>query len=294
MDKVIEKAATLVEAFPYIRAFRGKVVVVKYGGSAQPEEGSSSTILADLVFMETVGIHPVVVHGGGKEISRRLLEAGIASTWVNGLRVTDADTMNVVEETLSGLVNRRIVEGIEALGGSARGLSAKEAGILRVSKHFAVTKGNGKTERVDIGFVGDVQRVDAGPIRAVCEQEAIPVIAPIGLGPDGQCYNVNADTAAGEVARALGAEKLVFLTDVNGILRESGDPTSRISTLHLREIDGLIGDETVRGGMIPKVQACVRSVEGGVDKTHIIDGRLPHALLMEIFTHEGVGTEIVT
>ena len=294
MDKSIEKAATLVEAFPYIRAFRGKIVVVKYGGSAQPAEGGSSTILEDLVFMETVGLRPVVVHGGGKEISRRLSEAGIASTWVNGLRVTDTDTMKVVEETLFGVVNRRIVKGIEALGGSAQGLSAKDTEIIHVGKHLAKTEVNGKTETVDIGFVGDVRRVNAEPIRTVCEKETIPVVAPIGLGPDNQHYNVNADTAAVEVARALGAEKLVFLSDVNGIFRDGSDPNSRISTLHLDEIDALVDDGTVSRGMIPKIRACVRSVEGGVHKTHIIDGRLPHALLMEIFTREGIGTEIVT
>ena len=289
MEKVIEKAATLVEAFPYIRSFRDRIVVVKYGGSAQPDEGGSDTILADLVFMETVGMRPVVVHGGGKDISRRLAEAGVESKWVNGLRVTDEQTMQVVEETLFGVVNRRIVEGIETLAGSARGMSAKDAGILHVTRHSP----EGEDGPVDIGFVGDVNRVDPEPIRTACEEGTIPVITPIGLGPEGRTYNVNADTAAGEIARALQAEKLVFLTDVNGILRDGADPASLISTLHIREVDGLIQDGTVGGGMIPKLLACVRSVKGGVKKTHIIDGRVPHALLLEIFTREGIGTEIV-
>ena len=293
MEKIIEKAATLVEAFPYIRSFRDKVVVVKYGGSTQPEEGGSDTVLADLVFMETVGMRPVVVHGGGKEISRRLEEAGVASKWVNGLRVTDEEAMAVVEDTLFGVVNRRIAEGIEALDGNARGMSAKDAGILHVNQHFALIEEGGKTEKVDIGFVGDVERVDPDPIRMACEEETIPVITPVGLGPDGKSYNVNADTAAGEIARALQAEKLVFLTDVNGIIRNGSDPKSLISTLHINDVDALVDTGTISGGMIPKLQACVRSVKGGVHKTHIIDGRVSHALLLEIFTREGIGTEIV-
>ena len=293
MEKIIEKAATLVEAFPYIRSFRDRVVVVKYGGSTQPDEGGSDTILADLVFMETVGMRPVVVHGGGKEISRRLAEAGVETVWVNGLRVTDEETMQVVEDTLFGVVNRRIVEGIEGLNGKARGMSAKGVEIMHVIRHDAQVEVDGKTVAVDIGFVGDVDRIEPDPIRVACEEGAIPVIAPIGVGPDGKGYNVNADTAAGEIARALQAEKLVFLTDVNGILRDSADPDSLISTLHINDVDALLQDGTAGGGMIPKLQACVRAVKGGVHKTHIIDGRVPHALLLEIFTREGIGTEIV-
>ncbi len=281
------------EAFPYIRSFRDKIVVVKYGGSTQPDEGGSATILADLVFMETVGMRPVVVHGGGKEISRRLAEAGVETVWVNGLRVTDEETMQVVEDTLFGVVNRRIVEGIEVLDGKARGMSAKDAGIMHVIRHGAQVEVGGKTVAVDIGFVGDVDRIEPDPIRVACEEGTIPVITPIGVGPDGKGYNVNADTAAGEIARALQAEKLVFLTDVNGILQDSSDPDSLISTLHINDVDALLQDGTAGGGMIPKLQACVRSVKGGVHKTHIIDGRVPHALLLEIFTREGIGTEIV-
>ena len=291
MEQFIQKAATLVEAFPYIRSFRDKIVVVKYGGSTQPDDGGSDTILADLVFMETVGMRPVVVHGGGKEISRRLDDAGLESKWINGLRVTDADSMQVVEDTLFGVVNRRIAEGIRSLGGCAFGMSAKEAGVMHVRKHDARAASDGKP--VDIGYVGDVHRVNPEPVRRACLEETIPVIAPIGLGPDGRSYNVNADTAAGEIARTLEAEKLVFLTDVNGILRDSADPESRISTLHVDDVESLIHDGTAKGGMIPKLQACVRSVRGGVKKTHIIDGRVSHALLLEVFTRAGIGTEIV-
>jgi acetylglutamate kinase len=293
MEQIIQKAATLIEAFPYIRSFRDKIVVVKYGGSTQPDEGGSDTILEDLVFMETVGMRPVVVHGGGKEISRRLEEEGVESSWVNGLRVTDEPTMRVVEETLFGIVNRRIVDGVEALGGSARGMSAKDAGIMRVSQHFAESVENGEVKQVDIGFVGDVVTIDPDPIRRACEGLTIPVITPIGMGPDGKSYNVNADTAAGEIARALQAEKLVFLTDVNGIYRDASDEETRISTLHVNDIDGLLQEGIIQGGMIPKVRAGERSVKGGVTKTHIIDGRLPHSLLLEIFTREGIGTQII-
>ena len=293
MDHIIEKAATLVEAFPYIRSFRDKIVVVKYGGSTPPEEGGSETVLADLVFMETVGMRPVVVHGGGKEISRRLQEEGVESQWIEGLRVTDRVSMQVVEDTLFGIVNRRIVEGVEKLMGSARGMSAKDAGVMYVTQHFAEVEDDGETKQVDIGYVGDVARIDPEPIRLACEEGTIPVIAPIGVGPDGESYNVNADTAAGEIARALQAEKLVFLTDVNGISRDVSDPDSRISTLHVRDVEALIDDGVASGGMIPKLRACERSVKGGVHKTHIIDGGMPHALLLEMFTREGIGTEIV-
>jgi len=293
MQDIIQKAGTLVEAFPYIRTFRDKIVVVKYGGSTQPEEGGSETILADLVFMETVGMRPVVVHGGGKEISRRLQESGVESQWVEGLRVTDKASMQVVEDTLFGIVNRRIVQGIEKLNGSARGMSAKDAGVMFVTKHYAEVADNGEKKRIDIGFVGDVTRIDPEPIRLACEEGTIPVIAPIGRGPDGGSYNVNADTAAGEIARALQAEKLVFLTDVNGIMRDPSDAKSRISTLRVNEVEHLIASGIAKGGMIPKLRACERSVKGGVHKTHIIDGSMPHALLLEIFTREGIGTEIV-
>jgi acetylglutamate kinase len=293
MEHIIEKAATLVEAFPYIRSFRDKIIVVKYGGSTQPDEGGSETVLADLVFMETVGMRPVVIHGGGKEISRRLEEEGVESRWVNGLRVTDEETMRVVKETLFGIVNRRIVEGIEQLGGNACGMSAKDAEIMRVKQHFAEMEDDEETKQVDIGFVGDVTHIDPEPIRRACDGETIPVITPIGLGEDGQSYNVNADTAAGEIARALQAEKLVFLTDVNGICQNPSDADTRISTLHVNDIDGLIDDGTIQGGMIPKVRAGERSVKGGVTKTHIIDGRIPHSQLLEMFTREGIGTQIM-
>ncbi len=294
MEDIIQKASALVEAFPYIRSFRDRIVVVKYGGSTLAEEGGSTTVLADLVFMETVGMKPVVVHGGGKEISRRMKEAGVEARFVDGLRVTDEETMKIVEDTLFGVVNRGIAEGIVTLGGNARGMSAKDAGIMRVKKHRAfVSEEDGTRQAVDIGFVGDVESIDRDPIIRICDEETIPVIAPIGLGEDGMGYNVNADTVAGEIASALNAEKLVFLTNVTGILKDAKDERTLLSSLHVNDVEDMIGNGGVQGGMIPKVRACVRSVKGGVRKTHIIDGRVPHALLLEIFTKEGIGTEII-
>ena len=294
VENIIQKAAVLVEAFPYIRSFRDRVIVVKYGGSTLAEEGGSQTVLADLVFMETVGMKPVVVHGGGREISRRMKESGVEARFVEGLRVTDAATMKIVEDTLFGVVNRGIVGGILRLGGNAKGLSAKDAGIMGVKRHtMTVVEEDGVRRPVDIGFVGDVDWIDPDPILRICGEEAIPVIAPIGLGEDGEGYNVNADTAAGEIANALKAEKLVFLTNVTGIMRDPADERSLLSSLHVNDVDALISGGGIQGGMIPKVRACVRSVKGGVRKTHIIDGRIPHALLLEIFTQEGVVTEIV-
>lgn len=295
VDDIISKARVLIEALPYIQSFRRKIVVVKYGGSTMTEQGEISSVLTDVIFMETVGMRPVIVHGGGEAISRRMKEEGLESKFVNGLRVTDAHTMEIVEDTLFGTVNREVVETIHRAGGNARGLSGKEKGILRVKKHMAsVEDERGMTRREDIGFVGDVTSVAPEPIQALCEQDIIPVIAPIGLGEDGRSYNVNADTAAGEIAAALSAEKLVFLTDVRGIMRNAEDRDSLFSTLHVDAVDEMIKGEIITGGMIPKVRACLEAVRAGVRKTHIIDGRVPHSLLLEIFTDEGVGTQIIT
>ncbi len=285
----IEKAATLIEALPYIQSFRGKTVVVKYGGSTMVGENEEDTVLKDIVFMASVGICPIIVHGGGPAINRRLQEQGVETQRINGLRVTDFATMKVVEDVLFGEVNAEIVRDIEALGGKAVGISAKDAGILHVRKHWAKTADG----PADIGFVGDVERVQTEPLLDLTAGGMIPVVAPIGRGGDEQSYNVNADTAAGEIAAALHAEKLVFLTDVTGILRDAQDASSLISTLHVRDVEGLIEGKIISGGMIPKVEACVKAVKSGVRKTHVIDGRIPHSMLLEIFTREGIGTEIV-
>lgn len=312
----IEKATTLIEAMPYIQAFRGKVIVVKYGGStmtgkAELDKSPSSEpaavdiadpaqrlclgreeidpVLQDIVFMESVGMKPVIVHGGGPAIDQRLQELKIESKRVNGLRVTDKATMKVVEEVLFGVINAGIVAAINQLGAQVVGVSAKESGIMHVRKHFAQTPEG----PVDLGFVGEVTRIQAAPLLELIHEGAIPVVAPIGRGVRGGSYNVNADTAAGAVAAALHAEKLVFLTDVKGILRDPADESSLLSTIHVREVDELIAGNVIKGGMIPKVGACVQAVKAGVRKTHIIDGRIPHSMLLEFFTNEGIGTQIV-
>lgn len=285
----IEKAATLIEALPYIQNFRGKVVVVKYGGSTMIGDQEEDTVLKDIVFMASVGICPVIVHGGGPAINRRLEERGVETERINGLRVTDKATMGVVEDVLFGEVNAGIVRDIEAVGGKAVGISGKDAEVLNVRKYWANTADG----PVDIGFVGDVERVSTEPITDLIENGMIPVVAPIGRGEDGQSYNVNADTAAGEIAAALRAEKLVFLTDVTGIMRDPEEPSTLISTLPVLDVDHLVEEAVISGGMMPKVEACVKAVKSGVRKTHVVDGRIPHSMLLEIFTREGIGTEIV-
>lgn len=289
LQEYIAKAATLIEALPYIQAFRGKVVVVKYGGSTLTEEDDVDTVLKDIVFMEHVGMKPVIVHGGGPAITRRLHELGVETRRVNGLRVTDEATMKVVEEVLFGEVNAGIVAAIAQLGGRAVGVSGKESGVMHVRRHMAQTPEG----EVDIGFVGDVEQIDATPLLDLIHEGMIPVLAPIGRGEGGQSFNVNADTAAGEVAAALHAEKLVFLTDVKGIMRDPDQEDSLLSTVHIMEVEKLIAEGIVSGGMIPKVGACVNSVKAGVRKTHIVDGRIPHSMLLEFFTNEGIGTQIV-
>ena len=284
----IEKAATLIEALPYIQKFRGKIAVVKYGGSTMVDQ-EEDTVLKDVVFMASVGICPVIVHGGGPAINRRLEEQGVETQRINGLRVTDRATMEVVEDVLFGEVNAGIVRDIKAIGGKAVGLSGKDAGVLNVHKHWANTADG----QIDIGYVGDVGRVCTGPIIDLIEGGIVPVIAPIGRGEDGQSYNVNADTAAGEIAAALCAEKLVFLTDVTGIMRDPSVSSTLISTLHILNVEDLMKKSVISGGMIPKVEACVKAVKSGVRKTHVVDGRIPHSMLLEIFTREGIGTEIV-
>ena len=289
LQKYIDKAAVLIEALPYIQSFRGKIVVVKYGGSTMGGSAQADTVLKDLVFMEIVGMKPVVVHGGGAAIDRRLSERGVATRRVNGLRVTDKETMTVVEGTLFGEVNAAIVEEINQLGGGAVGVSAKESGVMQVRQHVA----QGPDGPVDLGYVGDVEHVEARPLLDLVGAGRLPVVAPIGRGPGGESYNVNADTAAGEIAAALHAEKLVFLTDVKGIMSDPDREDTLLSTVRLSEVEGLVADNTVAGGMIPKVGACVKAVKAGVRKTHVIDGRMPHSMLLEFFTDEGIGTQIV-
>lgn len=285
----IDKAATLIEAMPYIQDFRGKTVVIKYGGSTMTGKDEIDPVLQDIVFMESVGMKPVIVHGGGPAIDQRLQELKIESKRVNGLRVTDKATMQVVEEVLFGVINAGIVQAVNDLGARVVGVSAKEAGVMHVRKHFA----QNPEGKVDLGFVGEVTRIDASPLLELIQEGTIPVVAPIGRGVRGVSYNVNADTAAGAIAAALHAEKLVFLTDVRGIMRDPADEQSLLSTIHVRQVDELIAGQIIKGGMIPKVGACVQAVKAGVRKTHIIDGRIPRSMLLEFFTNEGIGTQIV-
>lgn len=287
-ESAMNVAHVLSEALPYIRRYAGKTVVIKYGGSAIGATGDVDNVLRDVVFMEAVGLRPVIVHGGGKRITQRMQEAGVSSRFVSGLRVTDQQAMEIAEAALFGEVNPQIVEAIHRFGGRARGLSGKEAGILHAERCTPLVDGR----PVDIGRVGEVRRVSAQPIRALCDQRIIPVVAPIGLGRDGGSYNINADTAAGKIAEALCAEKLVFLTDVQGILRDPSDPGSLYSALSVDSVDDLIAQGIIGGGMIPKIKACVQAVRAGVHKTHIIDGRIRHSLLLEVYTDKGIGTQI--
>jgi acetylglutamate kinase len=288
MDKFIEKASVLIEALPYIQQFRGDTIVVKLGGSIMEHEDGYSRIMQDIAFMECVGLRPVVVHGGGKAISRSMKEANIAPNFVQGLRVTDAETIQVVEQVLNHEVNPKLVEIIQESHSKARGIHGED--IIRVEKMTGLDRVS--NEPVDWGFVGKVARVDVEPVQAYLHSHIVPVITPLGKGADGKLYNINADDAATAIACALKARKLVFLTDVPGLLLDQDDKSSRISSLHLDEVDELIDRGVISGGMLPKIKGMAGAVKSGIKKAHIIDASMPHSLLLELFTTEGVGTEI--
>ena len=289
MKKIIEKAGVLIEALPYIQRFRGTIVVVKFGGSAMEEKAQYDSILSDVTFMECVGMLPVIVHGGGKAISRRMSEAGLRAKFVKGLRVTDDETIRIVESVIREEINPGIVETLRQKGARAQGLNGDS--VFRVIRRTEVDDKTGET--LDWGYVGDIREVVVDPILACLRAETIPVITPLGRGPDGKVYNINADDAAAAVARALTARKVAFLSDVPGLLRDPADPTSVMSTLKVHEVEDLIAKGVIDGGMLPKIRSGVDALQHGVQKVHIIDGRLPHSLLLEVFTDEGVGTEIV-
>lgn len=284
MLSALEKAEILVEALPYIKEFYGKRVVIKYGGAAMQDCSLKDKVMQDIVLMKYVGMHPIVVHGGGPEINKLLDRLNIKSEFVDGLRITDHETMEVVEMVLGGKVNKEIVAGIEASGGKAIGLSGKDASLI-------IAKPVDTTGRM--GFTGEVESVNPQIIETVIENGYIPVIAPIGVDSKGQSYNINADLVAAAIAVALKASKLVLLTDVPGLLRDPKDPDSLISILKVSEVDSYMKEGIIAGGMVPKVQCCVKSVTGGVGRTHIIDGRVPHSILLEIFTNKGIGTMVV-
>lgn len=290
MKHLIDKANTLMEALPYIRRFAGKTFVIKYGGHAMSDERLKESFALDVIMLRSLGINTVIVHGGGPQINQTLKRYGIESEFVRGMRVTDAETMAVVEMVLVGQVNKEVVGYLNQHGGKAVGLCGKD-GTLLLSKKLLqdVATEDGATEQVDIGFVGDVVSVNTDLITAMERGGYMPVIAPVGVGPDGESYNINADVVAGRVAAALHAEKLILLTDTPGVL--DGDK-KLIPNISVEEMHRLINDESITGGMIPKVVCCAEALSDGVKKAHIIDGRVEHAVLLEIFTDIGIGTEI--
>ncbi len=281
-----EKVNLLIEALPYIKALTGKTIVVKYGGHAMENPEIKKAVILDLILLKYVGMNPVIVHGGGPEINSLLTKLNIESKYHKGLRITDQETMEIVQMVLVGKVGQEIVTLVNRYGGKAIGLSGKDANILVARKQLV--------EGVDLGFVGEIDKVNIEPITSIIKAGYIPVISPVGVGVDGESYNVNADVAAGEVAAALKAEKLVMLTDVEGIFADPSKPESLITALQAGRAKRMIETGTISSGMIPKVEACVKAIESGVNRTHIIDGRLPHSMLLEIFTDAGIGTMVVS
>ncbi len=283
MKEAIKKAKVLMEALPYIKSFYDKTVVIKYGGSAMFDDDLKRSVIQDIIFMEYVGMHPIVIHGGGAQISELMKKLGKKPKFIKGLRVTDKETAEIVEMVLDGKINSEIVQLINKNGGNAAGLSGKDGNLIQAKK-LRSEKGE------DIGYVGEVESINPGIIDVLGKQDFIPVISPIGSGRDGHTYNMNADLVAGEIASALKAHKLVLLTDVKGIYK---DKKTLLSTLKIKDAQKLIKKGVIGKGMIPKVNACITALKAGVAKTHIIDGRIPHSLLLEIYTDKGIGTEIV-
>ena len=284
VDQVIEKAQTLIEAMPYIKKFQGKTVVVKYGGSAMLDENLKYNVIKDVAMLKLVGMKPVIVHGGGKEISKWVEKVGKEAEFINGLRVTDAETMEIAEMVLAK-VNKELVAMVESLGVNAVGISGKDGGLLKCRKK--------QTEGGDIGFVGEVTKVEPKILEDLLEKDFLPIIFPVGYDDEFATYNINADDAACAIAEAVHAEKLAFLSDIEGVYKDKDDPSSLISELHVDEAQKLIDDGYVGGGMIPKLKNCIDAIEEGVNRVHILDGRIPHSLLLEIFTNKGIGTAIL-
>lgn len=278
----LEKAQVLIDALPYIREFNGNTVVIKYGGSAMLDPNINETIVQDIVMLKLVGLKPIIVHGGGPEINSMLKRLDIKSEFINGLRVTTKETMEVVEMVLAGKVNKQIVEMISKQGGCPVGITGKDGKMIRAKKI--------EKEGADLGFVGDIVKVNTRLLKSLIDNSFIPIIAPIGSDDEGNTYNINADYAAVAIAAAMNAEKLVFLTDVEGVLKDKDDPTSLISFLSDKEAKQYIEDGVIAGGMIPKVECCMQAIEKGVSMVHILDGRTKHALVLEIYTPNGIGT----
>lgn len=289
-----EKIETLIEAIPYVKKFKGKTIVVKYGGHAMVNEELKKKVIQDITFLKFAGLRPVVVHGGGPEITAMLKKIGKESAFVNGLRVTDEETMDVAEMVLVGKINSELVGLINAWGTEAIGLNGKDGALITAEKSYAeVTDEQGNIKEVDIGFVGEIKEVNIRLVNSLLDAGYIPIIAPVGMGADGESFNINADLVAGEIAKALKAEKLLMLTDVRGIFEDFKNPDTFVSTLSYERAHEFMVKGIIDGGMIPKVQACFTALSGGASKTHIIDGRQPHSILMEVFTDKGIGTEVV-
>ncbi|MSS76033.1 MAG: acetylglutamate kinase [Methyloglobulus sp.] len=287
-------AEVLIEALPYIQRFKGKTVVVKFGGNAMVDEALKNSFARDIVLMKSVGLNPIVVHGGGPQIGQLLTKLGKTSDFVDGMRVTDSETMDVVEMVLGGLVNKEIVSLINKNGGKAVGLTGKDGDFIRAKKLHIESRNSPDIEQpeiIDLGHVGEVASIDPAVVNMLGGSDFIPVIAPIGVGEDGQSYNINADLVAGKVAEILKAEKLILLTNMPGILNKQGE---LLTGLTLKDVDNLIADGTISGGMIPKTRCATDAIKGGVSRVHIIDGRVEHAVLLELFTNQGVGTLLLS
>ncbi len=284
MNQVLQKAEVLIEALPYIQKFNRKIIVVKYGGSAMSNEELQKNVIKDVALLKLVGFKPIIVHGGGKEISNWVGKIGKEAKFVNGLRVTDEETMEVAEMVL-GRVNKRLVSMVQELGVNAIGISGKDGELLRVDKKYS--------DGQDIGFVGDIRQVNEKILLDLLEKDFLPIVAPIGLDDQYDTYNINADDAACAIAKAVNADKLVFLTDIEGLYKDINDKSSFISRLTADQADDLIADGFIGGGMLPKLNNCTSAIRNGVSRVHILDGRIPHCLLLEIFTNEGVGTAIL-
>lgn len=284
MQKYLNKAEVLIEALPYIQRFNRKIIVVKYGGSAMVDETLKERVIQDVTLLKLVGFKPIIVHGGGKEISKWVGKVGMEPEFVNGLRVTDEATMELAEMVL-GKVNKSLVQLVESLGVRAIGISGKDGKLLSVEKKYA--------DGEDIGFVGEITHVNADILYDLLEKDFLPIVCPIGLDDAYQTYNINADDAACAIARAMKAEKLAFLTDIEGVYKDPDDPDTLISELPVTEAEALMNQGYIGGGMLPKLQNCIDAIENGVSRVHILDGRIPHCLLLEIFTNKGIGTAIL-
>ena len=284
MKQYLDKAEVLIEALPYIQKFNRKVIVVKYGGSAMVDENLKKRVIEDVTLLKLVGFKPIIVHGGGKEISRWVSKVGMEPKFINGLRVTDEPTMELAEMVL-GKVNKELVQMVESLGVRAIGLSGKDGGLLNVTKKYS----NGE----DIGYVGEIQKVNADILWDLLDKDFLPIVCPIGLDDSFHTYNINADDAACAIARAMNAEKLAFLTDIEGVYKDPNDPSTLISELQISGAKEFIEKGYIGGGMLPKLNNCIDAIENGVSRVHILDGRIPHCLLLEIFTNKGIGTAIL-